>query len=459
MAELICNTDKLKGTDKISDIYRKQVDELIEHQSGRNIPEPLNQGELDEIWNEISTDMDLGEVWNDISSDLDIVMPVDSGSGIILKTVAAVLIILIGMVPVKKAIPDSKISQPDILIENKQNDQPAEPIIKNKSVDSNIGARAKGDISPALKRSLTEKGDANKPALAESDKINLTREPPKPVSNEFVSQVSAASGMAEANLVISPDKISFEKSSIPPALFHDDLKMIKLFSVQDSDNLKIIDNSSGRGFTLLPSDRGRVSVGLITMFKNTWLLNHETFDGLKSESLNSSEIVFFPDAGLSLNYSLNKAWLIQADGFLSSNTGQEYLEYLYGHYSRKKITLRYSEIALSVKYKFTGSNQLLPRSSINVLAGGYFSVLNQANQKIGTDLENIGSQYKKFDFGIRVGSEFEFKIFDQLSLAPGIILSIGIPNIYKGTSTIPGYMIRTHNGSAEFQLAIYYHFN
>ena len=56
--------------------------------------------------------------------------------------------------------------------------------------------------------------------------------------------------MADANLVISPDKISFEKSSIPPALFHDDLKMIKLFSGQDSDNLKIIDNSSGRGFTL-----------------------------------------------------------------------------------------------------------------------------------------------------------------------------------------------------------------
>ena len=98
----------------------------------------MNQEELDEIWNEISTEMDIGEVWNDISSDLDIVMPVDSGSGIILKTVAAVLIILIGMVPVKKAILDSEIGQPDILIENKQNEQPAEPIIKNKSEDSNV---------------------------------------------------------------------------------------------------------------------------------------------------------------------------------------------------------------------------------------------------------------------------------------------------------------------------------
>jgi len=448
----------LKEEDKISDIYRKQVDELLENQSGHTIPEPLNQEELDEIWNEISTEMDLGEVWNGISSDLDIVMPADSGLGIILKTIAAVLIILIGMVPVKKAILDSKIGQPDILIENKQNEPPAEPIIKNESVDSNTGEQAKGYVYPVLKRYLTEKADGNQQALAESDKINLTTEKPEPVSNGSVSQVSAASVISEANLVISLDKLSFEKFSIPPASFHDDLKMIKLFSGQDYDNLKIINNSSGRGFTLPSTDNGRVSVGLITMFKNTWLLNNETLDGLKSESLNSSQIVFFPDAGLSLNYSLNRTWLIQADGFLSSNTGQEYLEYLYGHYSRKKITLKYSEIALSVKYKFTGSNRLLPRSSINVVAGGYFSVLNQANQEIGTDLENIGSQYKKFDFGIRVGSEFEFKIFDQLSLAPGILISLGIPNIYKGTSTIPGYLIRTHNGSAEFQFAFYYHF-
>ena len=161
----------MKEKDKISEIYRKQVDELLENQSGHTIHEPLNQGELDEIWNEISTDMDLGEVWNDISSDLDIVMPVDSGSGIILKTIAAVLIILIGMVPVKKAILDSNISQPDILIENKQNEQPAELIIKNKSGDSNIGDQVKGDISPVLKRSLTKREDGNKPALAERIKL------------------------------------------------------------------------------------------------------------------------------------------------------------------------------------------------------------------------------------------------------------------------------------------------
>ena len=116
--------------DKISDNYRKQVDELLDNQSDLDLFIPLNQEELDEIWEEISTEMDIGEVWNEISSDLDIVMPVDSGSGIIVKSIAAVLIILIGMIPVRKNYWIRKLVSHNILIENKQNDTTSRGIIK-----------------------------------------------------------------------------------------------------------------------------------------------------------------------------------------------------------------------------------------------------------------------------------------------------------------------------------------
>ncbi len=193
------------------------------------------------------------------------------------------------------------------------------------------------------------------------------------------------------------------------------------------------------------------------MFKNSWLLNNETLDGLKSESLTTTEIVFFPDVGLSLSYSLNKNWLLQADGLIFSNTGQKYLGYYYGHYSRKEITLRYSTFALSVKYKNIGKEFSKHRSSINLLGGGYLSVLHSVNRKINFETENISSQYRKFDLGIRLGGEFELQILDQLSVAPGLFISLGIPNIYKGNSNIPDYLRRTHTGSAEFHLAFYFH--
>jgi hypothetical protein len=403
--------------------------------------------------------MDIDEVWNDISSDLDVIMPVDSGSGIIVKSIALVLIILIGLIPAKKAILDSGINQPDILIGNKQKEQSTELTTKNKHWDSNIGKQVKGDISQALRNSFDNSEDGIKPALAERNRTGLTQETPVPVSNEIVSMVLAASEMSDSNLVVSQDKIQIERSDIPPAPFPDDLRKLKLFSNTDFDSLKISDNSTTDGFPLPLIDRGRISGGITTLFKNTWLLNHETYNGLNSESLNTTEVVFFPDVGLSLSYSFNKTWLLQADGLLSSNTGQEYLEYIYGCYSRKKITLNYLTITLSVKHKFTVSRHFIPRSSINVLAGGYISFLHYAYQKINTDLDNIESQYEKSDFGARLGGEFELEIFNQLSLAPGLFLSLGVPNIYKGTSNIPGYLRKTHNGSAEFQLAFYYHFD
>jgi len=447
----------LNGKDKIPENYRKQVDELLDDQSGFNFNNPLNQEELDEIWEEISTETDMDEVWNGISSDLDTVMPVDSGSSTIVKSAAIVLIILLGLIPVKKILLDSGISQPDILTENKQNEQSVEFTSKIIPEDSNIGIQTKEDISLALKKSINEGEEGNNPTLAEKKRADQTLGTPISVSSEIVSMVLAVSELTDSNLVVFPDNIPIEKFSISPVLFPDDQRMIKLLSKTDLVSLKINDNPSTDGSSLPSIYRGRISGGFITLFKNTWLLNHETFDGLKSESLTTTEIMFFPDVGLSLNYSLNKTWLLQTDLFFSSNTGQEYLKYIYGHYSRKKITLNYSTMDLSVKHKFTISGNFIPRSSINVLAGSYISFLHYAYQKINTDLENIGSQYWKFDFGFRLGGEFELQVFDQLSIAPGLFLSIGIPNIYKGTDNIPGYFRKTHNGSAEFHLTFYLH--
>lgn len=115
-------------------------------------------------------------------------------------------------------------------------------------------------------------------------------------------------------------------------------------------------------------------------------------------------------------------------------------------------------IAFSVKYRSQVNNGSVIPSSINLFAGGYLSVLHRAYEKINTNVENIASQYRKFDTGIRLGAEYEFQFTTGLSIAPGVFMTLGIPNIYKGDIYIPGYLRRTHNGSAGFQLAFYYHF-
>jgi hypothetical protein len=449
----------LKSQDQISNKYRTQVDELLDSQSSQGLYKPLSQKELDEIWEEISMEIDMDEVWNEISSDLDIVMPVDTSSGIFIKTVSAVLIILIGMIPVKKIILDSNYDQPDKFIEINQNEQPTGWPDKNKSGIISPSEKTKSDISPALMRSANNENNGNKAILTERDRTGLSHEKTITVSNMLVISDLSTHLTEDSNPALFTDHIPAGQSLILPVTVpEDDLKRISVSSKIDINKPVINTNYPAAGHSVPSAGRRNISVGLITVLKNTWLLNNETFEGLKSESLNTSEIVFFPDIGLSLNYSLNKTWQIQADGFFFSNTGQDYLEYYYGQYSRKNIILRYSTIAPSVKYKFNGRSHFMSRSSINILVGGYFSVLNYANMKINSDLQRIGSQYRQCDFGVRIGSEIELHLFDHLSLAPGLFLSLGIPNIYKGTGNIPGYLRSTQNGSAEFHIAFYYHF-
>jgi hypothetical protein len=459
LAAILQILKSLNRKDKLSDSYSKQVEDLIENRSDLDFFGPIGQEELDESWEEISDQMDIDEVWSNISSDLDIEIPANSGSGIIFKTIAVVLIVLIGMISVKKPIPDSWSRKPGVTIENKQNKQPVDPIIKIKPGSSNTGEKANGDKPPALIRTYNKNIDIKEPTTTNNNRTSLTNEEPESAISGVEIKILAVSELTDSNLLACPDKILVERSDILPEMIPAELKIKKLLSEADFDSLEYIYNPPKSTFLLPLVDKRRISVGITLSFKNTWLLNNETMDGLKPESLNTTEISFYPDVGLSLNYLIKRNWSLQADGFLYSITGQEYHGYIHGLYSSKKITLKYSTIVLSVKYKIIGSGRFLNHYSINLLAGGYISLLHHADLKINTDLENIKSQYKAYDYGIRLGSEFELNLSDHLSLAPGLFVKLGLPNIYKGDDEIPGYFRRTYNLSDGFLLTFYYNFN
>jgi len=194
-------------------------------------------------------------------------------------------------------------------------------------------------------------------------------------------------------------------------------------------------------------------------FKNTWLLNNETFEGLRPASLNRTRIVFFPDIGINLNYSINTNWQLQADAFFYSVTGQKYNKYESGHYISKEITLRYSTLAISARRRFPGGAWFPSGTTFGAQAGIYLSVLQQADLRKNLEIKDIGSQFQGFDIGLRLGGEIELPLTKNLSVAPGISLSLGFPNIYNDNDKIPGYLKRTRNGSEGFCFSFYYHFN
>jgi hypothetical protein len=449
----------LKDRDKISYYYHRQVEDILDNQSDLKFFDPLNREELEEIWEDMSVRMDIDEVWSSISSDLDQVMPVSAGTGIIVKSVAIFIVVLTAIIPARKEIIESGNVIQDVLIVNNTGKAASGPDLFDKGQSTSAENRLTGVISPSLESTSTRCPDSKTilPSAEGVKEVSKKEMPEYPGKKVYVNDLT----VSEKNnqyLIAPPCIMPPDRSVIRPASIPGDIEKIDLVSGSSYGNLKISSHSSGVRLTLPSFYRGRVSGGLITVFRNTWLLNHETIDGLRPESLTTTNIIFFPDIGLSMTYSLNRTWALQGDLFLYSGTGQEYHAYIYGHYSRKEIILRYTTTALSAKYKFSSGKDNMSRVSLNLIGGCYFSFLQNAYRRINEDIEKIGSEYDKLDFGIRLGSEVELNICDNFSVAPGLFFSLGLNNISRGISNVPDFTGKTHNLSEGFHLSFYYRF-
>lgn len=449
----------MKRADKISGLYCETVNRLVNGLTGPDRSGTLIPEEIDELWEKISDELDITEVWTKISSDLDMLMPPDSGPGYFMKGCAAALIIMAGLIPVKKAMPDARLSEPPAVVETRNNDTLPLSVLKAAHAGQGLvhaPAEAISQLPEDLKITVTNEtrtpGEDISPMEFPGEKTVY-------MTNRSVPGMVHVAETSGTDLLTPSGKPPGLELNIPSAPFSDGTLLSKVLYNADNENLKTGDHSFADMSSPTFPGGGRISAGVILLFKNTWLLNHETFDGLRPESLTTTEIVFYPDAGLSMNYSLSTKWSLRADGFFCSNTGQEYHEYEYGNYLRKKIILRYSTVSLSARYEILKGRNFMRRSSMNIMAGAYISYLTRAGQEKGTKYENIASGIKKTDAGIRLGYELEISLTDHFSLAPGLFVSVGIPDIYKGTGIVPGDLRRTNNGCEGFHLSIYYRYD
>lgn len=450
----------MKEKDKITGAYREQVDRFIHDQALTGPSGKIGQEELDEVWEEICSELDLSETWVKISSQLNTIMPVDPGPGLFFKGCAAMLLVLLMLTPVRRAIQAESPAGQATTDRTYSTEDAGQPVPGGQG-NFILKTEEQGKILPgdeASTKFLKQEAIVPVYKAVKQDITVSVMETDSPVTKEVVPVVSEAAGMNDEVPAPVSHAASAEPIRASPAAVPETALYPRIAFQADYEDLNHSFRDSGTALTSSPATAGRFTGGIVTSFKNTWLLNQETFDGLKPESLNTTELVVFPDAGLILNYSLSKKWDLQTDAFIYSSTGQEYKDYIFGHYSTKKIILRYSTIAISAKYRTGGARHPATRSSVNFLAGGYVSLLHRAEQKINTDIKEIRTEYTKFDYGIRLGAEYELQLNDQLSVAPGLTLSLGLPNIYKGTGTIPGFIRSTRNGNAGFHLSFYYHF-
>jgi hypothetical protein len=446
----------LKNRDIISENYRKQVESHLDDLANGIIPDMNSEKDIEETWSEITDGLDIDDVWKNISADLDYIMPVRDYYSYLIKLIAAVIVILSGLISVNKM---------------------DESNVNGSAIPEIPGVKVKKEVISVFPgtQPLPAERDSGKPSIkqtlvssTESEAIKFTQGKGEKTQPEPTSRISFSTNKADTIRLPATNHVYTEY--ITGILANDSLMEVSQPNLKKGvDNLTIpIKPSLQYSFSTKPDPTGGGSVvsgggklfyaGIITNLKNTWLLNSETIDGLKPESLNSSVMVFYLDMGLTFGYELSKKWQLQSDAFLFSPNGQEYHKYLYGHYVTKRIDLRYSSFDFLLKYKVKEIRSVFPGSSIYISAGPYIAYLRNAHQKIDEDATSLYSNYRKTDYGIKIAAEFELNIFNDLYISPGVLFSAGAINIFKGSDFLPASFGTTRTGSLEFHLAFYYKF-
>ncbi len=222
--------------------------------------------------------------------------------------------------------------------------------------------------------------------------------------------------------------------------------------------LPLSETESGDGFDeiLSGNDPGVFALGLTAAVKNTWLFNHETFQGFNPGSGIATQMQVYPDIAINLRYRASHNWVVESSISFSSNAGQRYEQFVFGRYSQRSIALNYLHGELIAGYRHN-KKWLLQNQAVyhSTALGFYYGRLNAAIETIAGEKEDVSALYRKEDFGFIAGHSLGIPLSGRMLFSPGLYITWGLPNIYKGEYTLPSIK-KTHNRSLELRLSLYY---
>ena len=393
----------------------------------------VNVEEDDAVWNEIQDELDFIETWDNISAKLDEVKP-QKGRIIpmrYLKVIAAAAaIILIMFLPVRYFIEQANHPTPISELNNEAEE-------KEKLTSD----------EPTTSTTLEDKVEIDQ---------RTDREAP-PADNVYKKLLASLSDKESTPIIESKDSEDTVFSKEEPALH----KMSKL-SFDENNLLASSDATLSHSIetefnaTTKPREASvfslRISgVGLMYGYKNTWLLNYETRNGLNPKKLGNALPTFHQDIGVSSTLELNNRHLFGLEFLWKSETGQNYQQYINASFVEKDINLDY----LKLQAFYFWENEKIPGQ---VIFGGYIARLTMAEEWHDKTRFIVNDSYSNLDYGLLAGYQFNIALKNRIIIKPGLRLSYNLVNIFEGNDITPSHFKRTKNLSASFNISLSYRF-
>ncbi len=437
---------------QFSDWYRNKI-----HQTNEEPPQ--------EVWGNISNRIDVNETWKNINKHFDyrqlrknIIRTVSMSSFFL--TLLVISMLYIYNFPAANTNFSVSIPSESKSIEKKNNDK--QKITAANSIENN-----NSEPSPHETSALALQNNSKS-----SDNINISSKSiVRTNSNIIAANPEGMNTHKKQEQYISKENPVEEDVAImkPYIILPLDLKITLLttmciysFSIINtiaSAQLVNVDAADNPVCTTGGKPKGQFYTGLSYSYNNIWLLNNQTFSGLSSSSLNQTQPSFASAYGITAGYNHSNSFGIVLDWNIKSNSGQTYKYYNNGEYVTATTNLEYTSLAISLKRRTT---IIIPHffkgeGSRNFIFGIQSKLLLAENSSATQNLPCVqSSQYRKFDYGLRLGYEYEIILRKKLILSAAIISDVGTRNIYKGSVYEPADFNRTRNASAGLNIGIRY---
>lgn len=386
----------------------------------------------DDVWNEIQDELDFIETWDNISAKLDEVKP-QRGRVVPMRYLkvlaAAAAVILIMFLPVRYFM--DQLSQPTIISEIERKADESQELSSEETTPSSI----------AKEEELAQRG-----VTMVTPPHRIDEKLPAPsLSNDLVPFIETTNS---ENIANSNEEIDLYRIQILPfdanTLLASNDSIPAILDETKFNTISETTGSSGISIRVL-------ELGLVYGYKNTWLLNHETRNGLDPTKLGNTLPTFHQDIGASTTLQLNYKHQVGLEFLWKSEAGQNYKQYINASFVDRNINLNYLKLQafyLWEKHKTPGQ----------AIVGGYFARLSMAEEQQDNTRFSVDDRYSDLDYGLIVGYQFDIALRNRIIIKPSVRVSYNLVNIFEGDEITPSHFKTTKNLAASFNISLSYRF-
>ncbi|MFO7923077.1 MAG: hypothetical protein R6U58_05230 [Bacteroidales bacterium] len=388
--------------------------------------------EADEsLWNEIEDELDFHETWENIAGRLDkidrSVKPVTKRKSYLKEIIgiaASILLILATAKYISDKSHEMSVSADNIALTGRHTDQKVKAISDNALRQAGSGIMGAGISGRRANPEffLTER---------EFDRQEAGR-------TRMDNRIMARTGLAEKQ---------------PLTVYSFDNKRLEM-TLADHSGYSPVQNKLPDNISESDGRRNLIGfkdAGIVFGYKNTWLLNHETYNGLNPSKLNSALPTYRQEIGAATTMVIKQRTAIGMEFFWRSEIGQKYQQYVNASYIDRNINLDY----LKFQAFYLWDPARVPGE---VLLGGYYSILKTGKETRGEDSFNIRQNYSDTDYGFLLGYQLKINVQGSLVVKPGVRFNYNIRNIFEGDNIVPSHLKKTNSFSAGFNISLFYNF-